>query len=73
MYLFFLFVDTHANSSWGRPFRVIAQLCPPQSLRVRYRTPLSLARKKRAGTHATPHLSEPPACAGYLRQTLHCR
>ena len=29
-----------------------------------------LGEKERAGTHATPHLSEPAACAGYLRQTL---
>ena len=30
IYLFFLFVVMHANSSWRRTFRVIAQSCPPQ-------------------------------------------
>jgi hypothetical protein len=75
IYLFFLFVGTHANSSWGRPFREIAQLCPPQSFRVRCRPPLSFARKRRAGTRATPHLSEPrlrgiSAANGALPMTL---
>jgi hypothetical protein len=45
-YLFFLLVGTHANSSWGRPFRVMPQLCPPQSLRVRWVAAVVLREKE---------------------------
>jgi hypothetical protein len=63
-YLFFLLVGTHANSSWGRPFRVMPQLCPPRSLRVRWVAAVVLREKEACRPHASPQLSAPE----YLRQ-----
>jgi hypothetical protein len=60
-YLFFLLVGTRANSSWGPPFRVMPQLCPPQFLRVRWVAAWSF-EKEACRPHATPQLSALAAC-----------